>query len=258
MFRSWDVERYKRERSFDGPQKKLQVQTRLILNKITDRTFDVMSMKLIALIDETVTTETMLMWVVKKIADVAREQHQVGELYARLCKVIHMEEQLNIRCMMRCYLLRECQDFFDDSLMINAQGMINARTLIGNVKFMGHLVNVGLLDTAMVVSNVIAVLLRYGEDRIPSPLDVDASCQLLQVIGRRLDEEDSRTVDKYIDLLPMLAEWTGEHRIICIVKNLTCLRSKNWVRMGRENHELLSKDGVKDRDSEKAHNGIWF
>jgi len=217
-------------RRWVGPVQTLEVQTRLILNKITMKTFEVLMNKLILLIDDTVTTEAMIQMVVKKILHVAQEQHQLGALYAQMCRILHSNQQTTLRRLTQSILVRTSQDYFDELFAAQEQGeKINKRSYIGNIRFMGHMHNVGLIDWDAIQTKVLRRLLKYGEDRIPTAVDIESTCQLFTIIGKTLDGENSEFLDSYMELLPVLASLNGSFRMQCIVLNLTDLRSNEWV-----------------------------
>jgi len=223
---------------FDSKMK----QVKCLLNKLTPEKFEKLMHQLYGI---GINNEKTLQGVIALIYDKAITERHFCEMYAKACRVLN-ENLLAVemedteegaaakKVSFKRILLTRCQEEFEkqgtkEEEEVSAQEKDeNMKRSMGNVKFVGELFKIELL-TEKIMHQCIRKLL--GDIKNPAHEDVESLCNLMETIGKKLDQEKAASyMNQYFDRMQrMAAEEVGlPTRLRFRLKDILELRRNNW------------------------------
>ena len=230
------------------------LQVRGILNKLTPEKFDKLSHDLLRV---GLDSPTILKGVILLIFEKALDEPKYSSMYAQLCKRLSEEapnfEPANTNgsipniSTFRQLLLNKCriefenrsaaQEAFDsrDGPLTNdeeEQRQAAKRKMLGNIKFIGELGKLGMLQGTILHMCCQQLLERKRRGGIREMAeDLECLCQILKTCGRVLDTEKAKSwMDQYFDRMAALAiNLELPARIRFMLQDATDLRRNNWL-----------------------------
>lgn len=211
-----------------------------ILNKLTPEKFQKLSDDLLRV---ELQSSVILKGVIYLIFEKALDEPKYSSMYAQLCKRLDQEapnyEQPGKPSTFRLLLLNKCRLEFenrnaafekyvggsdeDDDRRSMAKGK-----MLGNIKFMGELGKLNILQESILHRCIQQLLTRRSEDPFE---DLECLSQIMRTCGRILDTSKGRgLMDQYFERMQVLVDNADlQPRIRFMLKDVIDLRSDGWV-----------------------------
>lgn len=225
-------------------------QVRGILNKLTPEKFQPLSNDLLSL---NLNSKKILLGVIHLIFEKALDEPKYSSMYAQLCRRISKEgstvEAEND--YFETLLIRVCRDKFINRSLYS-EGIINSpstgdpneveeeerryiakQKILGNVKFIGELFKLEMLNAA-ILHNMLEQLLDKKSRSYPTLEDrcEDMEClsQIFRTCGKHLDTEKSKNlIDQYFDIMEHKSNSSKyPPRIRFLLRDVIELRKDGW------------------------------
>jgi hypothetical protein len=221
-------------------------QLMLILNKLNAQNYQLLSRNVKLLLTDENRKKVLL-----KIMEVAISENSVvyGMQYAKLCKLFSKD-----------LVLITCEEFF--KFLLNNPSD-NKDTFVGTLRLLGCLFVVGVLQKKVIDKGILVpLLMKYhnSTEKInsktlennnnnnkvhtnkPSKINIEGVCELLKVIGRKLQRAHSSVLAKYLDFLETLKSHY-EFRTQVLIEELMEFRDRNWQSLTTKGEtEILSSE----------------
>lgn len=258
-------------------------QVRGILNKLTPEKFDKLSDDLLCI---GLDSPTILKGVILLIFEKALDEPKYSSMYAQLCKRLS-EEAPNFEpssttngsapaiSTFRQLLLAKCrvefesrtaaQEAFDsrDGSLTDAeeeQRQSAKRKMLGNIKFIGELGKLGMLQSAilhMCIQQLLERKRRGGAREMAE--DLECLCQIMRTCGRILDTDKAKPLmDQYFDRMAAYAvnqELPSRNRFM--LQDVIDLRANYW-----QPRKIASTDGPRTiqqiREEAARDSGVYL
>jgi len=228
-----------------------------ILNKITEETFEALSVKLLR---QEIKSVELLNAIIKTFFDKAVWEPKFCSLYAELCRrlsenVPDFPTDGGKPVTFKRLLLNRCQEEFEtifkaykkdtpldaegnplpqkeptreEKLLQEEAEMLGKKRMMGNVSFIGELYKSRML-TEKIMHDCIKRLL--GDLKNPSEIDMEALCRLMTSIGFDIDHAKAKAyMDQYFARMKELSKNNAlSSRIRFMLQDVLILRENNWV-----------------------------
>lgn len=219
-----------------------------ILNKLTPENFEKLSYSLINIgIDKTV-----LKGIIILIYEKAIDEPKYCSIYAKLCLRLHHDvpnfddPTKKSNTFMRL-LLCKCQEEFETRSKASSAfdkkvtelspdeqyaKQVAKRKMLGNIKFIGELGKLELLQEAILHKCIQQLLAKKRRTSLSEMAeDIECMCQIMSTIGKRLDTPKANNIMKqYFDRIEMLSKSDElPSRIRFLLKDVLELRVKKWI-----------------------------
>ncbi|XP_053728325.1 eukaryotic translation initiation factor 4 gamma 1-like isoform X1 [Synchiropus splendidus] len=278
-----------REAEKDRETQDLLKKFRSILNKLTPEKFNQL-MKRVT--DLNINSEEKLKGVIDLMFEKAISEPNFSVAYARMChhlKAIEVQkaDKPGQKVKFSALLLVQCQKEFQTDKNHNqlvlqkqkeleeASGELEKQLLteeleeakdkarrrsLGNVRFIGELFNLRMLND-VIMHDCIIKLLRTPDDEF-----LECLCKLLSTIGKNLDADNDQThMDKYFyQMKTIVKERRTSTRIRFMLQDVLDLRQNNWVpRRGDQGPKTLDQihkeaELEKQMEQVKVHQSTFF
>eukprot|EP01084_Bolivina_argentea_P152227 265586_1 len=130
--------------------------------------------------------------------------------------------------------------------MKTQKNQINDKHSYFNVmKLMAEMYIVDLFRTNLICKGILHRLLGPQNVSQLSEIDIEAVCILLIKCGEMLDKVDTKSCDKFVEILMECSKSFGDN-IIELVEDLKELRENNWRRIGLQQKYSVLKDEYKE------------
>jgi len=228
-----------------------------ILNKLTPEKFDRLSTNLLNI---GIDSKTILKGIIILIFEKAIDESKYCNLYAQLCKRLSEDapnfDDFNSKTTtFRRLLLSKCQDEFETrskatskfdksdsalSAVEQEERYIAKSKMLGNIKFIGELGKMGLVQEAILHQCIQKLLAKKKKTSLADMAeDIECLCQIMTTIGKRLDSPKAKNImDQYFDRINTLSNSEElPSRIRFMLLDVLDLRYHNWIprRVNREN-----------------------
>ncbi|XP_066926622.1 eukaryotic translation initiation factor 4 gamma 2-like [Clytia hemisphaerica] len=219
-----------------------------ILNKLTPDNFDKLSYNLLNIgIDKTV-----LKGIIILIYEKAIDESKYCNLYAQLClrlrhDVPNFDDPVTKTNTFVRLLLSKCQEEFETRSKASSafdkkdtdlspdekqDKMVAKRKMLGNIKFIGELGKLELLQEAILHKCIQQLLAKKKRTSLSEMAeDIECMCQIMSTIGRRLDTPKALNImNQYFDRIEKLStSMELPSRIRFMLRDVLELRYNKWV-----------------------------
>ncbi|KAF6200098.1 hypothetical protein GE061_006399 [Apolygus lucorum] len=201
-----------------------------ILNKLTPEKFDKLSDDLLK---EEFNSDVILKGVILLVFEKALDEPKYSAMYAqlcrRLCEEIRSADQPE-PCPFRHLLLSSCKAQFESRSKHNS----NKRKSLGNIKFIGELCKLGILQRDILYRCLIQLLEHKTKTpKTPDEMaeDLECVCQILRTCGHILDNEEAQMLmNQLFDRMASLSKNVNlPIRIRFMLRDIIELRRDKWV-----------------------------
>jgi translation initiation factor 4G len=182
---------------------KIYSSIRGILNKISEKKFDIMTEELMNLMSTDNINVNHLEELASIIFQKALSEPKYSQLYSKLCIKLapYYIEDGEKQVFFRELLLNKCQALFEECISKQDDIEISKERVMGCMTFIGELYNINLLTNNIIYGCFMALLVKIA---LKCVYTIESTCVLMSVIGKEFVRKDITKVEICINKISQL------------------------------------------------------